>query len=69
MILSATMMLDHIGENGLAETIRKAVSSVVVDGDVRTYDMSKLSGGQGVVDQGAAPTTVLTDAIIAALDR
>ncbi len=69
MILSATMMLDHIGENGLAETIRKAVSSVVVDGDVRTYDMSKLSGGQGVVDQGAAPTTVLTDAVIAALDR
>lgn len=69
MILSATMMLDHIGETETAEAIRKAVSSVVVDGDVRTYDMSKLSGSQGVVDQGAASTTVMTDAIIAALDR
>jgi len=64
MILSAAMMLDHIGENDKAEKIRKAVSTVVSEGKVRTYDMMKMSGSQEVIDNGAATTQQMTDAII-----
>jgi len=69
MIMAATMMLDHIGETETAEAIRGAVATVVARGDVRTYDMCKLTGGPGVVDQGAASTPAMTDAIIAALGQ
>ncbi len=69
MIMAATMMLDHIGETETAEAIRGAVATVVARGDVRTYDMCKLTGGPGVVDQGAASTAAMTDAVIAALGQ
>jgi len=67
MVLSACMMLDHIGETDKAITIRKAVSKVVEEGKVRTYDMMKMSGKPDVVSKGAASTQQMTDAIIAAL--
>ncbi|MBN2798399.1 MAG: isocitrate/isopropylmalate dehydrogenase family protein [Deltaproteobacteria bacterium] len=67
MVLSACMMLDHIGEFDLATRIRTAVEKVVADGQVRTYDMLKLRGTQEVIHQGAASTVQMTDAIIAAL--
>ncbi|NOZ78895.1 MAG: isocitrate/isopropylmalate dehydrogenase family protein [Acidobacteria bacterium] len=67
MILSATMMLDWLGETGKATRIRDAVAAVVAQGDVRTYDMMKLRGGPDVIAQGAATTTQMTDAIIAKL--
>jgi 3-isopropylmalate dehydrogenase len=67
MILSAAMLLDHVGDSARAERIRRAVSAVVAAGRVRTYDMLKLSGGPKVVSQGAASTTQMTDAILAAL--
>ena len=67
MILSACMMLDHIGELEKAKQIRDAVAKVVEEGKVRAYDMLKLRGCQEVLDQGAASTKEMTDAIIAAL--
>ena len=67
MVLSACMMLDHIGETDTAEKIRKAVGAVVAEGKVRTYDMLRLTGRQEVLNQGAANTTQMTDAIIAKL--
>lgn len=67
MILSACMMLDHIGENEKAERIRKAIAKVVEEGKVKTYDMMKLRGGPDVIKQGAATTQQMTDEIIAKL--
>ncbi|MBN1996009.1 isocitrate/isopropylmalate dehydrogenase family protein [candidate division KSB1 bacterium] len=64
MILSACMMLDHIGETGKAERIKNAVAGVIAEGRVRTYDMLMLKGGPDVFDRGAATTTEMTDAII-----
>jgi len=68
MILSAAMMLDWLGEVDRAERVRSAVSSVVEEGRVRTYDMLKLRGGPQAVSQGAATTTEMTNAIIEKLD-
>jgi len=67
MVLSACMMLDHIGETAKADHIRGAVAKVVAEGKVRCYDMMKLTGGPKVIGQGAASTQQMTDAIIAAL--
>lgn len=67
MILSAVMMLEHIGEDKIADRIKNAVLQVVAEGKVKTYDMMKMSGKQDVVLNGAASTTQMTDAIIAKL--
>ena len=67
MILSAAMMLDHVGETEKADRVRKAVAKVVADGDVRTYDMMRIPGGPDALEKGAATTTEVTDAVIAAL--
>lgn len=64
MILSACMMLDHIGENDKAEKIRKAVAEVIEEGKVKTYDMMKLRGSAKAIDEGAATTQQMGDAII-----
>jgi 3-isopropylmalate dehydrogenase len=68
MILTGAMMLDHVGESDRAGRVRDAVGAVVREGKFRAYDMMKLPGGPGVIDQGAATTTQLTDAILAHLD-
>lgn len=67
MILAACMMLDHIGETETARRIEDAVAAVIAEGKVRTYDMMKLSGGPRVIEQGAASTSEMTDAIVAKL--
>ncbi|MFQ5805920.1 MAG: isocitrate/isopropylmalate dehydrogenase family protein [Phycisphaerae bacterium] len=67
MILSACMMLDHIGEAEKAKRIRDAIGVVIAEGKVRTYDMMRLPGGPKVIEQGAASSTQMTDAIIAKL--
>ncbi len=67
MVSSAVMMLEHIGENAIAEKIKKAVAKVVAEGKVRAYDMMKLKGSPEVLKQGAASTKQMADAIIAAL--
>lgn len=67
MILAAAMMLDHLEENDGAEAIRGAVTRVVAEGRVRTYDMCKIPGGADAIDRGAATTEQMTDAIIEAI--
>jgi len=64
MILSACMMLDHLGENEISQKIRKAAAKVVEEGKVQTYDMLKLKGGPDVFDKGACTTQQMTDEII-----
>jgi len=64
MILSACMMLDHVGETAKADRIRAAVGAVIAEGRVRTYDMLRLPGSQAVLESGAASTTQMTEAII-----
>ncbi len=67
MILSAAMMVEHVGENDKADRIRNAVADVVKEGKVRTYDMMRISGGAKSISQGAASTPQMTDAILAKL--
>ena len=69
MILSAAMMLDHIGEGDKADRIRKGIAAVVADGKVRTYDMQRLSGGARSIEMGAASTVEMADAILARVER
>ena len=64
MILSAAMMLDHVGEPDKATRIRAAIAAVVREGSVRTYDMLRLPGGAEAIGKGAATTTRMTDAIL-----
>ena len=67
MILAAAMLLDYIGEREKNLRVWNAVAAVVREGKVRTYDMLRLSGGPKVIQQGAATTAQMTDAIIAHL--
>jgi len=67
MILASAMMLDHLGEEERAASIREAVGKVVAEGRVRTYDLLKIPGGAGVIEKGAATTQQMTDAIIESL--
>jgi isocitrate dehydrogenase (NAD+) len=67
MIESACMMLDYIDEKQISARIRKAIASVIEEGKVRTYDMMKMSGRPEVIQNGAASTIQMTDAIIARL--
>jgi isocitrate dehydrogenase (NAD+) len=64
MILSAAMMVEHVGETEKADRIKKAVAAVVKEGKVRTYDMMRLPGGAKSIGYGAASTTQMTDAIV-----
>jgi len=67
MVESACMMLDHIGEAELAKRIRKAIAEVILEGKVRTYDMMKMAGKVDVLNNGAASTSEMADAIISKL--
>jgi 3-isopropylmalate dehydrogenase len=69
MILSAAMMLDHLGEREKASRVRAAIADVVREGKVRTYDMMRIPGGPRAISHGAASTTQMTDAILAKLER
>jgi len=67
MIESACMMLDFIDEQAISTKIRKAVAEVISEGKVRTYDMAKMSGRADVVENGAASTQEMAQAVIAKL--
>ena len=56
LLLSALMMLDHIGEGEKAEGIRAALSQVLTEGKARTRDLG-----------GESSTTEFTDAICRAV--
>jgi 3-isopropylmalate dehydrogenase len=68
MILSAAMMLDHLGEADKATKVRAAIAAVVAEGTIRTYDMMRISGSAKSIAQGAASTTRITDAILTKLE-
>ena len=51
-ILSVKMMLDWLGEKGMAKKVEDAVAAVIAEGKVRTYDMG-----------GSSTTTEMADAI------
>jgi len=67
MIMSACMMLDHIGETGISNKIEKAIADVIAEEKNFTYDMLKMPGGPKAIANGAATTDQMTDAIIAKL--
>ena len=67
MILSAALMLDHVGDEARAKKVRDAVAAVVKEGQVRTYDMMRIPGGADAIGKGAATTQQITDAILAHL--
>lgn len=62
-ILSAAMMLDHLGEGECAERIRGAVRRVYAEGSVLTGDIRHATGSSAP----AATCTEFTDALVAAL--
>ncbi len=64
MILSAAMMLDHVGEVQRAKRVRDAIAAVVREGRVRTYDMVRIPGGPKAISKGAASTMQMTNAIL-----
>jgi isocitrate dehydrogenase (NAD+) len=64
MIESACMMLDYLEEKPMAKKIRNAVAEIIQEGTIRTYDMMKMAGHPDVIDNGAASTIQMTDAII-----
>jgi 3-isopropylmalate dehydrogenase len=64
MIESACMMLDYIDEKNTAKKIREAIAEVIQDGKIRTYDMLKMTGRSEAVNNGAASTIGMADAII-----
>ena len=67
MVMSGCMMLDHLGEVEMSNKIKTAIAAVVAEGKVMPYDMLKLRGGPDALNQGAANTDEVADAIIAKL--
>jgi isocitrate dehydrogenase (NAD+) len=67
MILSAAMLLDHVGEEAKAKRVRESVAKVVKDGRVRTYDMMRIPGSRESIARGAASTFDMTEAILSHL--
>jgi isocitrate dehydrogenase (NAD+) len=68
MILSAAMLVEHVGETAKAERIRNAVAAVIREGKTRTYDMLRLTGGPTAISKGAASTSQMTDAVLRKLE-
>lgn len=58
LLLSARLMLEHLGETACADRVMRAITTVLQEGRVRTPDLG-----------GSATTTAFADAICAALDR
>jgi isocitrate dehydrogenase (NAD+) len=58
LLLSALMMLEHLGERQRAERIRGALSRVLTEGRVRTHDLG-----------GRASTTEFTDEICREVEK
>ncbi|MBE0565023.1 MAG: isocitrate/isopropylmalate dehydrogenase family protein [Krumholzibacteria bacterium] len=54
MILSAKMMLDHLGEATMAKRLEDAVAAVIAEGKARTYDMGGTTTTTGMAEAIAA---------------
>jgi isocitrate dehydrogenase (NAD+) len=63
MMLSATMMLHHLGEIKAANNLEKAISDVIAEGKSVTYDLK--------IDRNrpAATTSEVADAVIEKLKK
>ena len=66
LILSSIMMLRHIGETAVADTMEDAVLVTLEEGKAVTQDLARQTGGDV---EHAASTTGFTDSIIANLGR
>jgi len=64
-ILSAAMMLDHIGEFDAAERVRSAVKRVYAEGEKVTYDIRRATGS----DKPAASCSEFTDELVRVLSE
>ncbi len=64
LILSAALMLRHLGERGAADRLEAAVASVIRDGKSVTYDLKADRD-----DPAAVGSSEMADAIIAAMRR
>ncbi len=64
-ILSAAMMLDHLGESTAAEHVRAAVREVYARGEHLTADVRRATGS----DAPAATCTEFTDALVATIEE
>ena len=64
MILSGVMMLNYIGETKAADSLEKAIASVIAEGRYVTYDMKPNPD-----DPTAATTSQVADAIIDTLKK
>ena len=58
LLLSALMMLEHLGEQERAERIRSALTAVLAAGQIRTRDLG-----------GEASTTEFTDAVCREIEK
>jgi len=67
MILSAVMLVRHVGDADRAQRVEQAVAAVVASGQARSYDVLRLRGGPEAIAAGATPTSGVTDAVIEAL--
>lgn len=63
-ILSAAMMLDHLGETAAAERVRGAVRATLAEGTRVTADVRRALTGS---TEGAVGTAAYTDAVVAHL--
>ena len=64
LILSAVMMLRHLGEQSAAERVHKAIAEVISDGEVLTYDLIRMRDG---TTEGSSGTKEYAAAIVAKL--
>ena len=62
IILTAAMMLRHLGEQAAAEQIESAVTAVIGRGEALTGDLQRIRTGSAA---GAASTSAYTDALVA----
>ncbi len=69
MIESCCMMLDYLEEKKIADSVHNAIAEVIREGKVKTYDMMKMQGRPEVIQEGAASTIQMTDAIISKLRK
>ncbi len=63
-ILSAVLMLNHLGERDAADRILNAVKTVLAEGETVTYDIRRTNTGS---TDGAVGTQAYADALIAKL--
>ncbi|MCL2605983.1 MAG: isocitrate/isopropylmalate dehydrogenase family protein [Coriobacteriia bacterium] len=60
IMLSAVMMLRHLGEQNAAERVHKAIAEVIAEGKVLTYDLMRMRYG---TTDGASSTQEYAEAI------